>query len=195
MGIYTHLIMSPEIAAGWFGSIASKPSLKRRVSVVAVDELHLVALWGSGFRPQFAQLSVLRRRLGANIPWFGCSATLDKETLDIATKMTGFQANCAFFRSSVDRPEVKLIVETIPPQTATKFTSLFFVLQDAMTSGSLTPEKIPKTIIFIDSRSDIQKCANCLRDWLHRFSAEAIGTRECKQILQVYYSHTALNDK
>jgi superfamily II DNA helicase RecQ len=30
---------------------------------VAVDELHLVALWGSGIRPQYAQLSLLRRRL------------------------------------------------------------------------------------------------------------------------------------
>ena len=195
MGMYTHLIMSPEIAAGWFASIASKPSFKRRVSVVAVDELHLVALWGSGFRPQFAQLSVLRGRLGANIPWFGCSATLDKETLDIARKMTGFQVNCDFFRSSVDRPEIKLIVEMIPPQTTTKFTSLFFVLQEAMTNGSPTPEKIPKTIIFIDSRRDIQKCADCLRDWLHRISAEAIGARECRQIIQVYHSHTSMNDK
>ena len=51
---------------------------------MAVDELHLVALWGSGIRPQYAQLSLLRRRLGGDVPWFGCSATLDQKTLDIA---------------------------------------------------------------------------------------------------------------
>ncbi|KAH6985215.1 P-loop containing nucleoside triphosphate hydrolase protein [Ilyonectria destructans] len=194
-GVYTHLIMGPEIAAGWFRSIASNPSFKKRVSVVAVDELHLVALWGSGIRPQYAQLSLLRRRLGARIPWFGCSATLDQGTLDTARKMTGFQTSCEFFRTSVDRPEIKLLVETIEPRTTKRFTSLFFVLQDAITNGSPTPEKIPKTVIFIDSRRDIQKCAECLRDWLHKLSAGAIRDRDCRQIIGVYHSHTSLNDK
>ncbi|KJZ68413.1 hypothetical protein HIM_12190 [Hirsutella minnesotensis 3608] len=112
-GIYTHLIMGPEIAAEWFRSIASSPSFKKRVCVVAVDELHLVAFWGSGIRPRYAQLSLLRRRLGGGVPWFGCSATLDRTTLETARKMTGFQAGCEFFRSSVDRPEIKLIIETM----------------------------------------------------------------------------------
>jgi superfamily II DNA helicase RecQ len=195
MGAYTHLIMGPEIAAGWFRSIARKPSFKRRVSVVAVDELHLVALWGSGIRPQYAQLSLLRRRLGGDVPWFGCSATLDPTTLDIARKMTGFQPNCEFFRSSVDRPEISLIVETIQPRTTKRFTSLFFVLVDAMTDGLPTPERIPKTVIFIDSRRDIQRCADSLREWLQKLSAGAIKDRECRQIIQVYHSHTTLNDK
>ncbi|KAF1808517.1 ATP-dependent DNA helicase [Eremomyces bilateralis CBS 781.70] len=194
-GIYTHLLMGPEIAAGWFRSIASNPSFKKRVSVVAVDELHLVALWGSGIRPQYAQLSLLRRRLGAYIPWFGCSATLDQATLDIARKMTGFQASCEIFRTSIDRPEIKLIVETIEPRTTKRFTSLFFVLQDAMTNGLPTPMKIPKTIIFIDSRRDIQKCAECLRDWLCRLSSGAIRHRDSREIIQVYHSHTTLHDK
>jgi Helicase conserved C-terminal domain len=195
MGVYTHLIMGPEIAAGWFRSIARNPSFKRRVSVVAVDELHLVALWGSGIRPQYAQLSLLRRRLGGDVPWFGCSATLDQATLDIARKMTGFQASCEFFRSSVDRPEIKLIVETIQPRTTKRFTSLFFVLLAAMTDGVPAPERIPKTVIFIDSRRDIQKCAECLREWLQKLSAGVINERDCRQIIQVYHSHTTLNDK
>ncbi|EFY94592.1 DEAD/DEAH box helicase [Metarhizium robertsii] len=194
-GVYTHLIMGPEIAAGWFRSIASSPSFKKRVSVVAVDELHLVALWGSGIRPQYAQLSLLRRRLGARIPWFGCSATLDQTTLDTAREMTGFQASCEFFRTSVDRPEIKLIVEAIEPRTTKRFTSLFFVLQNAMTNELPTPEKIPKTVVFIDSRRDIQKCAECLRDWLCRLSAGAIRDRDCREIIRVYHSHTTLNDK
>ena len=195
MGVYTHLIMGPEIAAGWFRSIARNPSFKRRVSVVAVDELHLVAQWGSSIRPQYAQLSLLRRRLGGSVPWFACSATLDKKTLDIARKMTGFQASCEFFRSSVDRPEIKLIVEIIQPRTTKRFTSLFFVLLAAMTDGLPTPERIPKTVIFIDSRRDIQKCAECLRKWLQKLSAGVISGRDCREIIQVYHSHTTVNDK
>ncbi|KAF1809282.1 ATP-dependent DNA helicase [Eremomyces bilateralis CBS 781.70] len=195
MGVYTHLIMGPEIAAGWFRSIASSPTFKKRVCIVAIDELHLVALWGSGIRPQYAQLSLLRRRLGGGVPWFGCSATLDRTTLDTATKMTGFQASCEFFRSSVDRPEIKLIVEMIQPRTTKRFISLFFVLQDAITNGSPTPERIPKTVIFIDSRRDIQKCAECLRDWLQKLLAGSVDAHDCKQIIQVYHSHTTPNDK
>ncbi|KAH8586980.1 ATP-dependent DNA helicase [Bisporella sp. PMI_857] len=195
VGAYTHLIMGPEIAAGWFRSIARNPSFKRRVSVVAIDELHLVALWGNGIRPQYAQLSLLRRRLGGNIPWFGCSATLDQKTLGIARKMTGFQASCEFFRTSVDRPEIKLIVEIIQPRTTKRFTSLFFVLLAAMTDGLPTPERIPKTVIFIDSRRDIQKCAECLRGWLQKLSAGIIKDRDCRRIIQVYHSHTTMNDK
>ena len=195
MGLYTHLIMGPEIAAGWFRSIARSPSFKKRISVVAVDELHLVALWGNGIRPQYAQLSLLRRQLGKEIPWFGCSATLDQTTLDTVRKMTGFQTSCEFFRSSVDRPEIKLIVEIIPPRTIKRFTSLFFVLIYAMTDGLPTPERIPKTVIFIDSRRDIQKCAEYLREWLQKLSAGVMKARDCKQIIQVYHSHTTLNDK
>jgi superfamily II DNA helicase RecQ len=171
MGVYTHLIMVPEIAAGWFRSIATNPSFKRRVSVVAADELHLVALWGSGIRPQYAQLTLLRRRLGKEIPWFGCSATLDQTTLNTVRKMTDFQASCDFFRSSVDRPEIKLIVEAIQPRTIKRFTSLFLVLVYAMTDGLPTPERIPKTVIFIDSRRDIQKCAEYLREWLQQLGS------------------------
>jgi superfamily II DNA helicase RecQ len=183
MGIYTYIILGPEIAAGWFRSIATSPSFKKRFTVVAVDDLHLVALWGSGISPQYAQLSLLRRRLGAT-PWFGCSATLDQATLNIARKMTGFTKNCEFFRTSVDRPEIKLIVESIEPRTTKKFTSLFFVLQDAMTDGLPTLDRIPKTVIFIDSRRDIQKCTDCLRAWLVKLSVGVISGRKAQEVIQ-----------
>jgi superfamily II DNA/RNA helicase len=109
--------------------------------------------------------------------------------------MTGFQASCEFFRSSVDRPEIKLIVKIIQPRTTKRFTSLFFVLPAAMTDGLPTPERIPKTVIFIDSRRDIQKCAECLRGWLQKLSAGVIKDHDCRQIIQVYHSHTTVNDK
>jgi hypothetical protein len=192
--VYTHIIMGPEIAAGWFRPIATSPSFKKRVCLVAVDELHLVSLWGSGIRPQYAQLSLLRRRLGA-VPWFGCSATLDPVTLKIARRMTGFSENCEFFRTSVDRPEIKLIVETIEPRTIRKFTSLVFVIQDAMAEELPVPGMIPKTVIFIDSRSDIQRCADFLRVWLVKLSSGQISDRKAREIIQVYHSHTSLKDK
>jgi hypothetical protein len=68
-GVYTHIIMGPEIAADWFQSIARDPSFKKRVFVVPIDELYLMALWGNGIRPQYAQLSLFRRRL---MVWLFC---------------------------------------------------------------------------------------------------------------------------
>lgn len=79
--------MGPEIGAGWFRPIARKPSFKRRVTVVLVDKLHLVDLWRIGIRPQQAQLSLLRRRLGALVQLL-CHHGSDD--IEIARKMTGF---------------------------------------------------------------------------------------------------------
>jgi hypothetical protein len=42
--VYTYLIIGPEIAAGWFRSVARNLSFKKYISVVAVDKLYLVAL-------------------------------------------------------------------------------------------------------------------------------------------------------
>jgi superfamily II DNA/RNA helicase len=64
-----------------------------------------------------------------------------------------------------------------------------------MTDGVPTPERIPKTVIFIDSRRDIQRCAECLREWLQKLSTGIIRDRDCRQIIQVYHSHTTLNNK
>ncbi len=43
-GVYTYIIIRPKIAAGWFQLILRDLSFKKRVSVVAIDELYLVAL-------------------------------------------------------------------------------------------------------------------------------------------------------
>ena len=64
-----------------------------------------------------------------------------------------------------------------------------------MTDGLPTLERIPKTVIFIDSRRDIQRCADSLRDWLKRLSGGGITDSQARQLIQVYHSHTAENDK
>ncbi len=88
--VYTHFIIGLKIAAGWFRSIANSPIFKKRVYIVVVDKLHLVALWDNSIRLQYIQLFLLRRKLEGGVLWFGCSATLDQTTLDTARKMIGF---------------------------------------------------------------------------------------------------------
>ncbi|KAF4464740.1 DEAD-like helicase [Fusarium albosuccineum] len=147
--------MGPETAAGWFRSIATNPTFKRHVCVVAVDELHLVAIWGRGIRPQYAQLSLLRRRPAAS--------SFDRRD-DPAT----------------DDKEIHKPVLRSPGRHNERLASAREHSEDC--DLYRLPARYPK-------------CAECLRAWLLRLSAGVITARDCKQIIQVYHSHTTQNDK
>jgi superfamily II DNA/RNA helicase len=51
------------------------------------------------------------------------------------------------------------------------------------------------TVIFINSRRDIQRYTDSLRDWLKRLSGGGITDSQARQLIQVYHSYTAQNDK
>jgi superfamily II DNA helicase RecQ len=93
-GCFTHILISPELAIGDdFRLVASSPSFKQRVSLVVVDEAHLVHHWGRAFRTAYSRLNLLRSWLGSQIPWFACSATLDPETLKSLKKGISFDVD------------------------------------------------------------------------------------------------------
>jgi superfamily II DNA helicase RecQ len=58
--------------------------------MIVIDEAHLVSQWGKSFRTDYARLSLLRSLLGTDIPWFACSATLDRKTLLALQKGASF---------------------------------------------------------------------------------------------------------
>jgi len=48
-GKYTHILISPELAVGdKFHATATNPAFKERLSLVVIDEAHLVSQWGRG---------------------------------------------------------------------------------------------------------------------------------------------------
>jgi superfamily II DNA helicase RecQ len=171
-GKYTHILMGPELAIGpAFQRVCTTPEFQRKVILVAVDEAHLVQQWGSEFRPAYAQLSALRSRLPSNIPWFACSATLDAATLKEVKRSVSFNENMRLIRTSVDRPEVCYIVQKIEPRKVKSFEALYFVLDNSVDENSKpTPHLIPKTVVFIDSKLDIQRALLQLRLWLRNKS-------------------------
>lgn len=81
-GNYTHLFTSPEIAL-------SKKSMKnlldnalfsKRLCLLAIDEIHLVEKWGKSFRPLYAEIEKIRKRMPCHgIPLLDVSATLTKQ--------------------------------------------------------------------------------------------------------------------
>ena len=71
-GEYTHVLTSPEIALHKdFLLILHHETFLNRLTLVAIDELHIVQQWGESFRRDYSQLALLRARVGPRVPWFG----------------------------------------------------------------------------------------------------------------------------
>ncbi|KAJ7431578.1 hypothetical protein B0H11DRAFT_1637650, partial [Mycena galericulata] len=58
-----------------FASTFSKPQFTSKLRCVGIDEAHCVSLWGGSFRPDYADLGVLRGRIPSNVPFVVASAT------------------------------------------------------------------------------------------------------------------------
>src|SRR4051812_48616873 len=122
-GIYTHVLISPEQAlAAEFADISKDPAFKSKVWMVAIDEVHLVKQWGiSKFREEYSKLGELRSRLGHNIAWFGCTATFDAETRKKAISSVRFNKAVDIIRTSVDRPDIRLIITPMQRKSVKSF--------------------------------------------------------------------------
>src|SRR5436305_2274109 len=158
-GKYTHVLIGPELAISpAFSRVCTTPVFQQKVAFVAVDEAHLVQQWGSEFRPTYAHLSLLRSHLPPDIPWFNYSATLDAATLEELKQIVGFSEDVQLIRTCVDRSEICYIVEKIEPRKVKSFESLYFILDNSVDDEAKpTPSQIPKTVVFIDSKKDIQR--------------------------------------
>ena len=102
--------MSPEIAlSDPFHEILRDQYFQKKLVLVAVDELHIVDQWGT-FRKPYSQLAVLRDCIDRRVPWFGASATLDPAMLKWVKELVGFTPNVKVIQTSVDCPDIKLIL-------------------------------------------------------------------------------------
>ena len=79
-----------------------------QVSLIAVDEAHCISSWGHDFRPEYAQLGLLRSRFD-KVPFIALTATADKLTRKDITKRLALNKP-AVFVASFDRPNLNLQV-------------------------------------------------------------------------------------
>lgn len=126
------------------------------INLVAVDEAHCISSWGHDFRPEYAKLRILKRRL-PNVPLVSLTATADKTTRRDILHQLGMKEASTFI-SSFDRPN--LFLEVLPARNRIK------VIQDFL---SYRPNQ--SGIIYCLSRRGTESLAEKLRK--AGFEAEA----------------------
>jgi len=81
---------------------------RQNVRLLAIDEAHCVSQWGHDFRPEYAALGEVKRRLG--VPAIALTATADKATrADILAQL--FEAEPRIFVHGFDRPNLRLAIQ------------------------------------------------------------------------------------
>jgi hypothetical protein len=198
-GKYTHILISPELAVSEkFHKTATNPKFIDRLSLVVIDEAHLVSQWGRSFRTDYARLSQLRGMFGDRIPWFACSATLDDKTLNDLKTGAGFGNDVAVIRTSIDRPELAWRIGLIPKGSQAQGSALRFLFDKGkrpVPEASPAPQEIPKTIAFFDSKKEAYTALDGCRNWLLQSEQHRYSKKQVKVSIKVFHRDIAKFDK
>lgn len=196
---YTHLLLSPELAVSErLRHIILEPNFISRLALVIVDEAHLVSQWGANFRTDYSRLSLLRSRLGPEIPWFACSATLDPTTLRELIQGIGLDETVKIQRTSIDRPELLIRTGIIPRNTRNKFSALRFLfdpVERPLDSSTVQPSNIPKTIVFFDRKRELHTAHKNLLMYLETHERFQYSRKKALEVVQVFTRETYQKDK
>jgi len=212
-GEYTHVLLGPEQASSKaFRAVLRDPLLQRRVGLVAIDECHLVKQW-SVFRPEFTMLGQLRTILHQDVVWFGCSATLDNAAEELILNSAGFRCvgphpyQTEVIRTSINRDDISIVVEPIPRGRVQSYDRLQFLMDESVDAEArtATPERIQKTIIFIDGRRKVDQAATYLRQVLQlktsmfpegqKYTQSGEARRCVFNVVETFTSHVSKFDR
>jgi superfamily II DNA helicase RecQ len=132
------------------------------LTCVAIDEAHLVEDW-KDFRKEYGRLGWFRQYIAREIPFLAVSATLDPKAICKLRDSVSFRPglDTHIIKTSIDRPEIFINIQSIK-RPASSFLDLSTILPDNVTSRHM----IPKTVIFIDSRSQIQEARQKIVQWM-----------------------------
>ena len=156
------VFVTPETIIGnaRFRNMLLSPTYREKLICVAVDEAHCVKLWGGVFRPQFAEIGVLRSIIPSAVHILALTATATKET---------------FYVISNQLSMVKPVLVGLPPNRENIMFEVHHKIDIDSFATNLSDElkekqmSFPKTIIYVRSHMDAIKIYSFLKKSLGKF--------------------------
>lgn len=179
---FRQVLVSPEIAIsmGFKKAVLSKTEFTEHVRVVNIDEAHCISVWGGTFRPDYAKLGLLRGRFPRNVTMMVASATLPGHVLDDVRSQLRLSKDIKMVRVTNKRPNIALSIRVMQYSEESKAGLRFLIPKDAK-----SPDDIPPTLVYCNSRTTAEQAADQTRDW-----ADEMGiSRDC-----IAYFHALIGE-
>ena len=160
------LVSTPE----FLNTVTGKETLKNlQLSIMFVDEAHLVKKWGEEYRAAFAKLYELRTLSAFNI--CALTATCTQTTLACIHSSLNLETDTVIFAASPNR--LNIFLETIPSRQRNAF------LEDNI-CGNLRKhgKHFPRTIIFLDTYSELVAVKKRVMPVLQEYAYQSENTPE-----------------
>jgi hypothetical protein len=185
---YNTVFTSPEIVndTPFREDVTNALRFREKLCCIAIDEAHLVDEW-KDFRNEYARIGWFRQALPRHIPLFAASATLGPIVREKVRRSCNFRESFCLIETSIDRDEIFIGVYTMD-RARNSFLDLSGILPEVAATG----EEIPKTVIFIDSITEIQALRRTILTWMRRLS---YPVAKCQHWVKTYFASMAKASK
>lgn len=176
------VIVSPEmLISPGFNQVLTDGLFQQHLSLIFVDECHLVDEQGSDFQPCYKSIGLLRSRIPTHVPWIAVSATLPPgRCFDAVMESLGFHANHYTHHTlPIDNHQICYVPRILQHSvSSTSFLDLTWLIPSSATSAN----DITKTLIFCDT---IQ-LGSRIHDFLQQLLPQSLHNN--KRIILPYHS-------
>lgn len=185
---YNAVFTSPEVVndTPFRQDVTNAPRFREKLCCIAIDEAHLVHEW-KDFRQQYTRIGWFRQALPRHVPLFAASATLSPVVREEIKRSCNFRENFSLIETSIDREEIFIGVYAMQ-RARNSFLDLSGILPDIAVTGI----EIPKTVIFIDSISEIQALRRTILNWMRKLGYPA---KKYQRWVKTYFASMAKASK